>query len=117
MAANDKAALLQGTLDMLVLKALLPGARHGYDIARWIQATSDDILSVEEGSLYPALHRIERRGWITSEWGQSESNRRAKYYKLTRAGRVQLSREVEAWGTMVRGITLILDARTAEVQP
>ena len=65
MAADDKAALLQGTLDMLILKSLLSGARHGYDIARWIQATSDDLLAVEEGSLYPALHRIERRGWMS----------------------------------------------------
>lgn len=114
MAADDKAALLQGTLDMLILKSLLSGARHGYDIARWIQATSDDLLAVEEGSLYPALHRIERRGWIKAEWGQSKSNRRAKYYELTRAGRAQLTREVDAWESLARGIGLILNARSVE---
>ena len=114
MSANDRMALLQGTLDMLVLKSLLPGARHGYDIARWIQATSDDVLAVEEGSLYPALHRMERRGWITFEWGQSESNRRAKFYQLTRAGRAQLAREVSNWETLVRGIALILKAKPTE---
>ena len=114
MARNEKAALLQGTLDMLILKSLLPGARHGYDIAGWIQATSDDALTVEEGSLYPALHRMERRGWTTSEWGQSESNRRAKFYKLTRSGRAQLTREVDAWEALVRTITLVLNAKSTE---
>jgi transcriptional regulator len=114
MAQNDKVALLQGTLDMLILKSLMPGARHGYDIARWIQATSDEVLAVEEGSLYPALHRVERRGWISSEWGQSQSNRRAKFYKLTRSGRAQLEREIEAWQTIVRGIALVLNAKSKE---
>jgi PadR family transcriptional regulator PadR len=114
MPRNDKAALLQGTLDMLILKSLLPGARHGYDVARWIQATSDDALAVEEGSLYPALHRMEHRGWITSEWGQSESSRRAKFYKLTRTGRRQLVREVDAWEALARAITLVLNAQPAE---
>ena len=114
MAAHERAALLQGTLDMLILKSLLPGARHGYDVARWIQATSRDVLAVEEGSLYPALHRMERRGWIASEWGQSESNRRAKFYRLTPSGRAQLTREVNAWETLARGITLILNAKPAE---
>jgi PadR family transcriptional regulator, regulatory protein PadR len=114
MAANDKVALLQGTLDMLILKSLVPGARHGYDIARWIQSTSDDVLAVEEGSLYPALHRVERRGWITSEWGLSRSNRRAKFYTLTRSGRAHLAREVEAWQAIVRGIALVLNANPKE---
>ena len=114
MARNDKAALLQGTLDMLILKSLLPGARHGYGISRWIQVTSDDALAVEEGSLYPALHRMERRGWIAAEWGQSESNRRAKFYMLTRSGRAQLTREVDAWEALARAITLILDAKPTE---
>ena len=114
MEPSDKLNLLQGTLDMLILKSLLPGSRHGYDIARWIQATSDHVLAVEEGSLYPALHRMERRGWITSEWGQSESNRKAKFYQLTRAGRTQLTREVNAWEALARGITLILKAKPAE---
>ena len=114
MVANEKTALLRGTLDMLVLKALVARARHGYDIARWIQATSNEVLAVEEGSLYPALHRMERRGWIASEWGQSESNRKAKFYKLTRAGRTQLATEVDTWETLSRAITLILKAKSAE---
>lgn len=117
VAETEKTSLLQGTLDMLVLKSLLRGTRHGYDIARWIETTSDDILSVEEGSLYPALHRLERKGWIVAEWGLSESNRRAKYYTLTRVGRAQLTREVETWAAVVRGISLILNAPNAEVQP
>lgn len=114
MAKADKTALLQGTLDMLVLRALLPGAAHGYDIARRIQATSDDVLSVEEGSLYPALHRMERRGWIAAEWGKSDSNRRAKFYKLTRSGRAQLKREVDAWQALVHSITRVLTAPSTE---
>lgn len=114
MAVDDRVPLLQGTLDMLILKSLLSKSRHGYDITRWIQATSDEVLAVDDGSLYPALHRIERRGWITSEWGPSESNRRAKFYKLTRTGRAQLTREVDAWQSLVRGITRILNATTAE---
>lgn len=116
MAEHDKAALLQGTLDLLILRSLLPSARHGYSIARWIQATSDEALVVEEGSLYPALHRMERRGWIASEWGQSESNRRAKYYRLTRVGRAQLTREVRAWESLVRAISLVLNAQLSEVR-
>jgi len=111
---QKKAALLQGTLDMLILKSLLQGARHGYSIARWIQTTSDEALAVEEGSLYPALHRIERRGWISSEWGQSESNRRAKFYKLTRSGRAQLAHEVNAWESLVKAISLVLSAQPSE---
>lgn len=114
MAANDKVTLLQGTLDMLILQALRAGPRHGYDITRWIQATSDEVLTVEDGSLYPALHRIERRGWITAEWGPSESNRRAKYYTLTRTGRAQLSREIDAWTSLVNGISLVLNAKPGE---
>ncbi len=116
MATNDKLALLQGTLDMLILKSLLSGARHGYDITRWIQATSQDVLTVEDGSLYPALHRIERRGWITSEWGPSESNRRAKFYSLTRSGRAQLTREIDAWESLVAGISLILKSKSQEAR-
>ncbi len=114
MATNDKLALLQGTLDMLILKSLQSGARHGYDITRWIQAASEDVLTVEDGSLYPALHRIERQGWITSEWGPSESNRRAKFYTLTRSGRAQLTREINTWESLVGGITLVLNAKPME---
>jgi len=108
---TDKAELLQGTLDMLILKALVRESMHGYGIARWIQSTTQDALAVEEGSLYPALYRMERRGWISSEWGKSESNRRAKYYKLSRTGRGQLSREVKAWNALVRAISLVLHAQ------
>lgn len=109
---DEPVPLLQGTLDMLILKSLLSGPRHGYDITRWIQATSDEVLAVEDGSLYPALHRIQRRGWITSEWGLSESKRQAKFYALTKTGRAQLAREVDTWQTLVRGINLILDANS-----
>src|SRR5262249_54629077 len=87
---KDSIDLLQGTLDVLVLKTLLRGPMHGYSIAESIQQTSDDVLRVEEGSLYPALHRLERRGWVDAEWGLSENNRRAKYYRLTKTGRKQL---------------------------
>ena len=92
-----KTELLQGTLDMLILKTLARESRHGWAIAQRIHELSDDVLTVEEGSLYPALYRMEEMGWIDSEWGQSENNRRAKYYKLTRAGRKQLEREAREW--------------------
>ncbi len=111
---SEKAELLQGTLDMLILKALASGPRHGYGVARWIHATTGDSLRIEEGSLYPALHRMESRGWVTSEWGQSESNRRAKYYRLTRSGRAQLGRQVRAWEHLVAAITSVLQAQPAE---
>ena len=109
----DKADLLQGTLDMLILKALAREPMHGYGIAKWIEATTQDALSVEEGSLYPALYRMQRRGWISSEWGRSASNRRAKYYKLARSGRAQLSREIAAWNALVRAVSLVLHAQPA----
>jgi transcriptional regulator len=99
---------------MLILRSLIAGAAHGYDVARRIQVSSDDALCVEEGSLYPALHRMERRGWITSEWGTSESNRRAKFYKLTRSGRVQFKREVDAWEALVDSISRVLAANATE---
>ena len=89
--------LLQGTLDMLILKALSLGSLHGYGIGQRIMHMSEDVLRVDEGSLYPALYRVERQGWITAEWGVSENNLRAKFYKLTRAGRKQLDIEGETW--------------------
>ncbi len=89
--------LLQGTLDLLILKALSWGPNHGYGVARWIQAQSGDALSVEEGSLYPAVHRMTRRGWLAAEWGVSANNRRARFYKLTALGRRQLAEERKAW--------------------
>src|SRR5918911_3995467 len=91
------AKLLQGTLDMLILKALSLGPLHGYGIGQRIMQMSEDVLRVEEGSLYPALYRIEHQGWIESEWGMSDNNQRAKFYKLTRAGRKQLQVEEENW--------------------
>lgn len=101
--------LVQGTLDMLVLKTLARGAAHGYAIAEYIQATSRDALRVEEGALYPALHRLELRGLLAAEWGASENNRRAKYYRLTAAGRKQLAVESERWSRMTTAISLIMD--------
>ena len=103
-----KSELLQGTLDLLILKTLAPGALHGYAIAQRIQERSDDVLVVEEGSLYPCLYRMEAKGWIAAEWGKSENNRRAKFYSLTRAGRKQLEEEAALWGRLVRAITLVL---------
>ena len=106
-----KIDLLQGTLDMLILKALSKGELHGYEVVRWIQQTTDDVLKVEEGSLYPALHRLERKGWIVSAWGLSEKNRKAKYYKLTRAGRKHLGAEQSSWAVLSEAISKVM--RTA----
>ncbi|HKA87041.1 MAG TPA: PadR family transcriptional regulator [Haliangiales bacterium] len=109
MERAPRSDLLQGTLDMLVLKTLRRGASHGYDIARWIQRTSDDALQVEEGSLYPALYRMEERGWIRSEWGTTENNRRARYYQLTPKGRRQLEAEAESWQRLSIAIAKIME--------
>lgn len=98
---HDDRGLLQGTLELLILKALSGGAAHGYGIARWIELATEDALRVEEGSLYPALHRMAGKGWVESEWGVSENNRRAKYYSLTRAGREQLEEKARGWNRMV----------------
>jgi len=116
MAAERKRArldLLQGTLDMLILKALTGGVRHGYEIARWLEAVTNDALSVEEGSLYPALHRMVNRRWVTSAWGVSENNRRAKFYRLTDAGRAQLEVETVKWAHFTEAIGLVLEAKPA----
>ena len=102
------ADLVQGTLDMLVLKTLTRGAMHGYAIAEFIQLTSEDVLRVEEGALYPALHRLELRGLLAGEWGLSDNNRRAKYYRLTAAGRKRLAVEAEHWGRMTAAIGRIM---------
>ena len=111
---NGKTELLQGTLDMLILKTLTAGKMHGYAIALRIQQVSREALSVEEGSLYPALHRMERRGWIRHEWGLSESNRRAKYYQLTAAGRKQLVVEQKRWSRFVDTVAVILNPPVTE---
>jgi transcriptional regulator len=100
--------LLQGTLDLLVLKTLQPGPTHGWDIAQRIQQVSQDVLRVGQGSLYPALHRLEAQGWISSEWGASDNNRKAKFYKLTAAGRKQLADETESWRRFSDAVAMIL---------
>ncbi|HKF02852.1 MAG TPA: PadR family transcriptional regulator [Candidatus Sulfotelmatobacter sp.] len=103
-----KDEMLQGTLDMLILRALITGPAHGYTIARIIEQTSDEVLQVEQGSLYPALHRLEDRGWLGSYWGSSENNRKAKFYKLTQAGKKQLVVETSRWRRMVEAITRVM---------
>src|ERR1041384_774046 len=100
--------VLQGTLDLLVLKTLVLGPAHGHTIAYAIEHRSDDVLQIEHGSLYPALHRLEDRGWITSFWGTSENNRKARYYRLTPAGRKQLAQQTNRWEQVVRAIGRIL---------
>ncbi|HVH57446.1 MAG TPA: PadR family transcriptional regulator [Vicinamibacterales bacterium] len=100
--------LLQGTLDLLVLKTLALGPAHGHTIAHAIAHRSEEVLQVEHGSLYPALHRLEDRGWISSFWGTSENNRRARYYRLTPKGRAQLAEQTSRWDEIVRAVNLIL---------
>lgn len=106
--AKQKTDLLQGTLDLLVLKILALGPTHGWDITQRIQQISENVLVVNQGSLYPALHRLEARGWIASEWGESVNNRRAKYYKLTAGGRKQLAQEQQTWERFCGAIDRIL---------
>ena len=106
--AQSKPNLLQGTLAMLILRTLARGPLHGYEIVQRIQQSSDDVLKVEEGSLYPALYRMEEQGWIEPEWGASVNNRRAKYYKLTRAGRKQLAVETSYWERLSEAVTKVL---------
>jgi PadR family transcriptional regulator, regulatory protein PadR len=98
---------LHGTLETLVLKTLTRGPMHGYAIARWLEEATDDALAVEEGSLYPALYRMEKKGWVEAEWGTSELGRRAKLYRLTGAGRAQLAREVATWKRFSAGVTKV----------
>ena len=106
MPANQE--MLQGTLDMLILRTLVMGPAHGHTIARIIEQTSEDVLQVEQGSLYPALHRLADKGWVASYWGTSENNRKARYYKLTPAGRKQLASQTSRWQQMVGAIGRIL---------
>ena len=107
---DQRLELLQGTLDMLILRTLQWGPQHGHGIGQAIRTRSDELLKVETGSLYPALHRLERKGWITSEWGVSENNRRAKYYELTNAGRAQLRRELDVWSRFADAVTKVVSA-------
>jgi len=109
--------LLQGTLDMLILRTLQWGSQHGYGISQAIRAQSSEVLQVETGSLYPALQRLEKHGWVTSEWKQSESNQRAKYYKLTASGRKQLASEQARWQQLVKAIAGIMNPAASETEP
>ncbi len=113
MARARPPELLPGTLDLMILKTVAVGANHGYGIARRIKQTSDDVLHVEEGSLYPALHRLAKRGYLEFEWGNSESNRRAKYYRLSRKGRSKLKVETRNWSQLTTAIDKVMSARTA----
>ena len=107
--AGDDLELLQGTLDVLVLKTLSWGPRHGYAVARWIAESSGAELQIEEGALYTALHRLEKRGWVEAEWGLSENNRKAKYYQLTARGRAQLRAQAARWARYSVAVTRVLD--------
>lgn len=108
--ANERTDLLQGTLELLILKTLVRESMHGYGIVQRIHETAEDLLKVEDGSLYPALYRMEERGWIKSEWGVSENNRRAKFYKLTKAGQKRLAAERANWDRISKAVTKILQA-------
>jgi PadR family transcriptional regulator, regulatory protein PadR len=105
---SDQTDVLQGTLDLLILRTIDLEPMHGWAIAQRIQQISDDMLRVQQGSLYPALHRLEHQGWIMAEWGTSENNRRARFYALTRAGRRQLATEVAKWERLSAGVNLVL---------
>ena len=106
--ATGKTDLLQGTLDMLILKVVALGPGHGYGISQRIRQISNEVLNVQQGSLYPALHRLEKRGWLLSEWGESENGRQAKFYKLSAKGRKQLAAEEATWKRLAEAVTLIL---------
>src|SRR5580698_4018936 len=106
---TDRIDLPQGTLDLLVLRTLSLGPQHGWAISERVQQVSSDVLRIQQGSLYPALHRLERRGWIKAEWGVSENNRRAKYYQLTRTGKKQLETETESWRKLAAAVAQILE--------
>jgi transcriptional regulator len=106
---DARSELLQGTLDLLILRTLAAGAMHGWGISQRIQAVSDSVLVVNQGSLYPALYRLEEEGWIASEWGASENNRRAKFYRLTRAGERQLAREQQSWQRLAAAVFRVLE--------
>ena len=107
---SDATELLQGTLDLLILKAISLGRLHGYGVLLRIQQISQDRLQIQQGSLYPALYRLESKGWIRSHWGNSENNRRAKFYELTRSGRRQLAEETEGWERFVAAVGRVLEA-------
>ena len=107
---NERIDLPQGTLDLLILRTLSLGPQHGWAISERVQQVSSDVLQIQQGSLYPALHRLERRGWIKAKWGTSDNNRRAKYYDLTAAGKKQLAVETDSWQKMTSAVTRILES-------
>jgi transcriptional regulator len=107
---NEAGELIQGTLEMLILKALVRGPMHGYAVAEWIQQTSQQVLKVEEGALYPALHRLELRGVLKAEWGTSENNRRAKFYRLTAEGKKRLNTESQRWKRLSAAVAFVMQA-------
>ncbi len=109
MAPLEKADLLQGTLDLLILKVVALGPVHGYGISQRIRQISSDVLQVQQGSLYPALHRLEKRGWLEADWGESNNGRQAKFYKLSAKGRKQLVAEEDTWNRLSRAVALILE--------
>jgi PadR family transcriptional regulator, regulatory protein PadR len=113
---DERLELLQGTLDMLILRTLKRGPQHGHGIGQAIRAQSDDLLNVEAGSLYPALHRLVKRGWLKTEWGVSEANQRARYYQLTAAGKKQLIREQDRWSRLVDAIGRIMNPARANIK-
>ena len=110
MAPLEKTDLLQGTLDLLILKVVAHGPVHGYGISQRIRQISQDVLQVQQGSLYPALHRLEKRGWLQADWGESENGREAKFYKLSPKGRKQLAAEEETWERLSKAVGLVLTA-------
>jgi transcriptional regulator len=109
MAPLEKADLLQGTLDLLILKVVALGPVHGYGISQRIRQISEEVLQVQQGSLYPALHRLEKRGWLEADWGESDNSRQAKFYRLSAKGRKQLAAEEDTWNRLSRAVALILE--------
>ena len=112
MAGTDL-DLVRGTLDLMVLKALSWGPMHGLAVLRWIERTTDDRLQIEEGALYPAMHRMEQRGWLSAQWGYTDANRKAKFYRLTTQGRRQLAAELSRWSRYTEAVGLVIAAQTA----
>ena len=115
MAESDL-ELIRGTFDLLILKTLAWGPMHGLGVLRWIESVTEQRLMIEEGALYPALHRLEQRGWVSAEWGYSETNRKAKYYRLTPRGRKQLSTELSRWARYTEAVGMVIAARGAEAR-
>ena len=111
---SERTVLLQGTLDMLILRTLLFGPQHGHGIAVAIEQATEDVLRIDHGSLYPALHRLMQRGWISARWGTTDNNRRARYYRLTAAGKRHLTRETSRWERVTRAVTRVMRPQTQE---